>query len=59
MKSQRIPKVIVINPEGNMNVCTNLNASPSKGPSDISLQTTHVNLMVAIVEKKSEDHKSH
>lgn len=47
MESYGVTKVITSHPEGNINVCMKCNYNPS----NISLKTTKVNLMVAIQVK--------
>lgn len=49
-----VTEVITIHPEEEMNVCTHFHGNPI----DISLETTNVNLVVAL-ESKSADHSLH
>lgn len=51
-------KTIAINPEGDIIVFITFLGNPSNS-SNISSKTTNVNLMMALTEEKSVDHKSH
>lgn len=48
--------VVIILPEGNMNVWTKFHGNPSKRWWDISLKTVNVNLLV-VLEQNSEDNQ--
>lgn len=54
MKSHEMSKVIIIHPEGNMNVSIKLNSNPFKSCQNISLVNANVNLIVAL--KAKSDH---
>ena len=57
VKSERINKVITIDPEGIMNVCITLHGNLSSSCQGISIKTANVNLMVAL-QVKSRGPKS-
>lgn len=54
----KITKVFTAHPEGDMNVRAEFHGNPAKSCWDISLETTGINLMVAL-EEVSEDHQRH
>lgn len=46
--------IIKFHPEGDTDVCTKLRSNPSYNCQDILLETTHVNLLVVLVESQGD-----